>query len=1156
MKIKLIAAAIVSALSFCSFAVSAQSTVEPKREFRSTWVAGMGIDWPRSTNQATAKQQLITYLDNFARQNFTGVCIHVRPRADAYYKSSYEPWSADISGRRGTDPGWDPLAFAIEECHKRGLECYAWVNPYRVNANGHDYANDSRFTTAQDKEWDEKGWLIKSGSWTSFNPGHPEAREHCFKVIQEIYTNYAIDGMLFDDYFYPGDGMQGANGTGTDADSDDYELWLNSGTELSLYDWRRENTNTFVQALYDDIQKTRPDMRFGIGPAGVAWKSAGEYGLTKPSSGSDWQYDDIYADPLAWLADGSIDFISPQIYWARSNNAARYDVLCEWWSMVADHFNRHNYVSIASYKVETDEFNNGDETKLTGRDEIGAQIDLTRTDTRNNAPGAIYYNTSSMNGPSRSGLGDYLGETRYTHKVLVPLVDWKDRPTYSAVENLEYLDTSLSWTAVKGATEKSIIRYTVYAFPMSVTIESAFAKDGDGLDANYLAGVSYSNTFVLPADVSTDHWYAVCVYDGFGYESEPSIVGYATETAPSVTLVSPAEGATCTWDQTFTWTSVADANYNLQVAKDAEFSEILVNQRKLTATSATIVLDEFTPGEKLYWRVLSNVSGMLSGKSDVRSFIVPQPTSAQKIKLLTPVNGETIESTEIEFTWEPLTDKDVKTLSFELISADGTFDNPLISSQLELTSTSTTIETLALANGKYSWRIVTDGVRVSKTVSDSYTFEVIDLPLGTYEKGYVIKKDVSTYATSEQRSLESLWYRGVDSPFENLKFSDGKGALNRGMVATDRFVFISGRLTATQSAEIYLDQYDAKTGEYLRRIVLSTTGAVASLPCNDVLKDSEGNICIANLSLDIANVPIIIHKVNLMDGSLTQVARLTASSLEGTRVDHVAIFGDVDSNSFKVFAAGANSKTLMQWTVSDAWADASVTTRSISSFYPSTATGFGTAPRVVPESATSVFVDGASTGWSLYLFGRTATLSGSFANAADCEPIDFAENGGAYFTLGTQSYHVYNYASSTKGARFALSLAGNRNYTNMKRLWVFPNNTFGKINSSTCSTPVDAVVTSSSSANIYVYSPGNGLAAYSLTDTSASVEDIVGDENELSYSLDGLTVNLSEEARGVEVYTLTGALVFSATGAKTINLPASGVYIICADGLRAKLYAR
>lgn len=521
----------------------ARASDSPKREFRSTWLTTyQRIDWPAYTslnNPAKCKQDLINYLDMHQDRNFTGVCLHVRTWADAVYASSYEPWSEWLTGTRGKNPGWDPLAFAVEECHKRGLECYAWINPFRFNRN-----NRAR-TTAQDRAvLAKEGWIIDNGTVSShdeyqvFNPALPEVREYLRKIIREIYTKYRIDGMLFDDYFYP-------NGIPANSTAQDYVYFQQQnpgvqGTDFNIREWRRQNINLFMRELYAMIQQDRPDLRFGLSPAGIAKHGCANVdGLDPINFGTDWQYDDINSDPVAWLKDGSIDFISPQIYWFSYpsshsyTSAADYTKLCEWWSMAAARFGRHFYSSIAPYRMNENEgaYNNTAHWK-----DLSNQISLGRQHTANHAPGIITYSAKYMDGPVLSGWGDYLETNDFKSKSLIPIVDWKEHSPLEAPEVTRSGNT-LSWTAAdqSGATTP-IMRYTVYAVPVNTDREHASELDGDGLKARYLQTVVYGGSYTIPEGKRSGYWYAVCAYDGYGYESEPCLVDYPDDFPPVPTV--------------------------------------------------------------------------------------------------------------------------------------------------------------------------------------------------------------------------------------------------------------------------------------------------------------------------------------------------------------------------------------------------------------------------------------------------------------------------------------------------------------------------------------------------------------------------------------------------------------------------------------------
>ena len=219
-----------------------------KREMRAAWVATVyRIDWPTSTNNASAqKAELNAYLDNLKAQNFNAIFFQVRSMCDAMYQSSYEPWSSYLTGTRGKNPGYDPLQYAVEQCHARGIQCHAWVNPYR-------WSTGTDWNTDQDKELKNNGMLLTytSGSTTTIilNPGLPETRQRIVNVIREIITNYDVDGIVFDDYFYP-------NGIPTNNKAEDYNLWNDSNVDMTFADWRRNNVNMMVSDVYNMIQNT------------------------------------------------------------------------------------------------------------------------------------------------------------------------------------------------------------------------------------------------------------------------------------------------------------------------------------------------------------------------------------------------------------------------------------------------------------------------------------------------------------------------------------------------------------------------------------------------------------------------------------------------------------------------------------------------------------------------------------------------------------------------------------------------------------------------------------------------------------------------------------------------------------------------------------
>lgn len=476
-----------------------------KREVRSVWMATVwALDWPSSTSSTTAqKNEMVKYLDVLQKNNFNAVYFQVRTMSDAFYKSSYEPWSSYLTGTRGKDPGWDPLAFVVEECHKRGMECHAWVNPYR-------FSTGSNWSTAQDQALKSAGMLLaytKSDGKTTtiLNPGLESVRKRIVDVCKEIISNYDVDGLVFDDYFYP-------EGIPVTSSAGDYDLWQKSGASMTFGDWRRNNVNQMVADVYNMVQQQKPYVRFGISPAGAACTSAAvaaKHGIDRCPVASDWQYDGIFSDPVAWLEAGTIDYISPQLYWKTNHKTNPFGPMTKWWSYVAKHFGRHHY---ASHSIS---FLNSSNT-TSDWEEIGKQVQFSRDYTENEAPGAVFYSAAYVTGKKQSGFGEWLQVNKFQNKALTPAIDWKKSDLEKVqVSALNKRATVLSWAGVDN------VRYSVYAVPESVNVETLDSN----IPAEYLLGVSYKTTCTMPDDKKSGYNYAVCVLDRYGNEYEPVYYG-------------------------------------------------------------------------------------------------------------------------------------------------------------------------------------------------------------------------------------------------------------------------------------------------------------------------------------------------------------------------------------------------------------------------------------------------------------------------------------------------------------------------------------------------------------------------------------------------------------------------------------------------------
>ena len=457
----------------CSL-ICATTFANPKCEFRASWMTtGMNIDWPKAKGADAQKLELQQKLDALAKGNHNAVCLQVRSFCDAIYKSSYEPWAACLTGTRGQDPGYDPLAFAIEEAHKRGLELHAWVNPFRATSSGTLPESDLLVQNAGK-------WLIKYNN-SSFqgqiiDPGYPEAREYVHKVIMEIVNNYDIDGILMDDYFYA---YGGTNTEDADSKSKYCYEWKTKVSNPDrdkdndyTDDWRRANVDSVVCKLYKELQKVKPWVRFGIGTPGN-WSNkssaASYYGISLPATTAMESYDYIYCNPVEWAKQGWVDYLNPQVYWSTTATKGDYDILTPWWAKkVCEHFSNklpngqkvHFFASQGACYVYN---NDGMEGYNDGVAEIQRQIDVNRANLSSGYTGSVFFSTSDA-----ILMRNELRESHFKYKALPPAMSWKSKTQLEAPTHVTVKDTVLSWN------HPTAQRFTIYVYPRGT--KSAPAK--------------------------------------------------------------------------------------------------------------------------------------------------------------------------------------------------------------------------------------------------------------------------------------------------------------------------------------------------------------------------------------------------------------------------------------------------------------------------------------------------------------------------------------------------------------------------------------------------------------------------------------------------------------------------------------------------------
>lgn len=421
-----------------------------KREMRGVWVATVAnIDWPTSRNASSdaQREELREMLDRFAELKINTVVFQARPTSDALYHSAIEPWSAYLTGKQGRKPSpyFDPLQFLVEEAHKRFIDVHVWLNPYRL-LNGDP-------VTSLDKShifFQKPHLFVQYGGKYYFNPGLDETRHYLNRVVADIVERYDIDAIHFDDYFYPYP-VQGQ-------DFPDQEAFRNYPRGFTnKADWRRNNVNMVIAELKKTIQSIKPWVEFGISPFGV-WRNNANDPKGSATRAGVQNYDDLYADILKWLEEGTIDYVVPQLYWEIGKKIADYEVLVKWWTQHAQNKNVYIGLYASGLGLRT-------EAAWKRPNELARQLRMNQDYPE--VDGVFFYSAKPFL-RNLQGLTDSLKHQFYLHPAIPPVNRNLARTTAVQPDNIRILkdgkEALLTWDPIVAEGGDAVAYYVVYYF--------------------------------------------------------------------------------------------------------------------------------------------------------------------------------------------------------------------------------------------------------------------------------------------------------------------------------------------------------------------------------------------------------------------------------------------------------------------------------------------------------------------------------------------------------------------------------------------------------------------------------------------------------------------------------------------------------------------
>lgn len=604
------------------------SIAQPGREMRGTWfTTAWRIDWPPIGSAQAQQNKMVEMFNALENTNINAVYFQVRPFADAFYKSAYEPWSHLLGSNlaaRGVDPGYDPLAFAIKEAHKRGMELHVWLNPYRFESNAGEFAG-----RPGDYSQTHPHLIINYNSRTYFDPGHPETTQLIKSIVADIVHNYDIDGVIFDDYFYPSNMPSSFDQHTFDAFGN--EAFIRHYYDGPLFqtltrgDFRRASVNNMIKEVNDTIKSINPSLVFGVSPAGIYTTNAlvaQYYETTLPegiTGNNNWAT--INCDPLAWLKEGSVDYLSPQLYW-QIGGSQDFVKLTQWWGWQGQRYGRHHYPSLGAYKLYTTksgeepfdqkvslEFGIADQNdKNLGEKnnwpvtEIGNQIIANRNSSFNDALGLIFYNTNSLLSPTKD-LAGYLKSDLFAEKTVFPLLTWFENPQLDIPEILSMGSLAEEDKVAVLNIDSDQDRFIVYGWnePPPPAVKN--------IDADFVQ-VAFRNTFSTIYHRSYPY-FAVAEYArnrAIGPASD--LIEYYSIDAP---VISTINGATVCEGDEILWAELPGIGEYQVVFFDTLFDDNVLFQSPVFPENYFAVNNHLFEGQKTYfYRVMARDGSVAS----------------------------------------------------------------------------------------------------------------------------------------------------------------------------------------------------------------------------------------------------------------------------------------------------------------------------------------------------------------------------------------------------------------------------------------------------------------------------------------------------------------------------------------------------------------